>query len=407
MCFKSDDEIIEYYNFVSKNKKYVKPSSWNDDVLEYIKNRYDDSNSFEESLYRILNKINDVPLCKCCSKPTAYSKHNKSFNIYCSQKCRINDDIEYKNKIKSTVLLKYGVDNISKTDEIKQKKKDTQLRHYGVSHYMKSQLEYERYRNNIIQKYGVDNISKADEIKQKKKDTQLRHYGVSHYMKSQLEYEKYRNNIIQKYGVDNISKDDKIKQKKINTTLHNYGVRNPFQSELIKDKIRKTNILKYGVEHYSQLSYTRLFMSEYMKSKETQEHRYKLLKKHNTFNSSKPENVFYNEIVKIYPNTIRQYRSNVYPFNCDFYIPELDLYIELNYSWHHGYHPYNSNDITDVNKKNELEQLAKNSLSYKSTLVNWVYRDVDKLKCFKEHNLNYLIFYSEAEGIEWINKISE
>jgi len=47
---------------------------------------------------------------------------------------------------------------------------------------------------------------------------------------------------------------------------------------------------------------------------------------------SQPEEDSYELLVDKfgYSEVIRQYRSEKYPFFCDFYIPCLDLYIELN-----------------------------------------------------------------------------
>lgn len=45
------------------------------------------------------------------------------------------------------------------------------------------------YKNTCKEKYGVENVSQSDEIKKKKEQTSLKNYGVSHYMK----LEKYQN----------------------------------------------------------------------------------------------------------------------------------------------------------------------------------------------------------------------
>jgi hypothetical protein len=48
---------------------------------------------------------------------------------------------------------------------------------------------------------------------------------------------------------------------------------------------------------------------------------------------------------------IYQYRDeHRYPFNCDFYIPCLDTFIEVNQYPSHGGHPYNSENHCDQKK---------------------------------------------------------
>lgn len=69
--------------------------------------------------------------------------------------------------------------------------------------------------------------------------------------------------------------------------IENYGVDNPFKSEEIQLKVQKSN-------------------------------------------KTESENKIYSELIKIFPEVKRQYKSKEYPFFCDFYIPSLDLYIEYN-----------------------------------------------------------------------------
>lgn len=47
---------------------------------------------------------------------------------------------------------------------------------------------------------------------------------------------------------------------------------------------------------------------------------------------------------------IRQYSDNRYPFCCDFYLKSLDLFIELNFHWTHGGHPFDENSQADQEK---------------------------------------------------------
>ena len=56
----------------------------------------------------------------------------------------------------------------------------------------------------------------------------------------------------------------------------------------------------------------------------------------------------------------------MYPFNCDFYIPSLNLYIEYNGSHYHHYHPFDINDDNDINELNRLKEKAENSNAHKN-----------------------------------------
>jgi hypothetical protein len=129
---------------------------------------------------------------------------------------------------------------------------------------------------------------------------------------------------------------------------------------------------------------------------------YKTKKKNNTFNSSSTENKSYLILKEKYIDVIKQYKSELYPFICDFYIPSLDLYIECNYHWTHGSHPYDKN-----NKEDQIlleKWKTKNTKYYNAAIHTWTIRDVNKRNIAKQNNLNYKEFYSILELITYLNE---
>jgi G:T-mismatch repair DNA endonuclease (very short patch repair protein) len=93
----------------------------------------------------------------------------------------------YENKIKSTLLKKYGVDNLSKSKEIKQKKKETFMKNFGyennfcnmeIRNSAISKIDYnkvkETYKHNLSKKYGnhITNITQVDYVRKKISNTQ-------------------------------------------------------------------------------------------------------------------------------------------------------------------------------------------------------------------------------------------
>jgi hypothetical protein len=122
-------------------------------------------------------------------------------------------------------------------------------------------------------------------------------------------------------------------------------------------------------------------------------------KEHNSFKKSKDEDIIYKMLIHKFPNTIRQYKSILYPYFCDFYIPELDLYIEYNGHWTHGFEPYIGTE--EQNKKINLWE-SKNNDFYKQAIYVWTELDVQKRQTFEKNNLNYLIFYDIIEVEKWI-----
>ena len=118
-------------------------------------------------------------------------------------------------------------------------------------------------------------------------------------------------------------------------------------------------------------------------------------KKNNSFNKSSKEEDFYTELCELNKTkTIyRQYKDDRYPYYCDFYIKEDDLFIECNFHWTHGGHPYNPNDPNDQKTLKEWQEKAKTSQFYKNAINTWTIRDVNKQNKAKENKLNYKVIY--------------
>lgn len=123
---------------------------------------------------------------------------------------------------------------------------------------------------------------------------------------------------------------------------------------------------------------------------------YQTKKKNGSFNTSKPEDILYEELCLEYgqDNVIRQYRMDErYPFYCDFYIPSEDLFIELNAHWTHGGRPYDPEDEFCQKQLKDWQEKAKTSSYYQGAIDNWTKGDVKKLETAKKNNLNIKIIY--------------
>ena len=121
---------------------------------------------------------------------------------------------------------------------------------------------------------------------------------------------------------------------------------------------------------------------------------YETRKKNKSFNTSKIE-----KDIEIYLNNnnikyIRQYKSDLYPFNCDFYLFDYDLYIEIQGTWTHGKHPFDQYNVDDLKTLNIWKEKSKKSNYYKTAIKVWTQSDVDKREVARKNNLNYLEIYS-------------
>lgn len=127
---------------------------------------------------------------------------------------------------------------------------------------------------------------------------------------------------------------------------------------------------------------------------------YETKKRNKSFNSSKPEDRYYIHLIDIYgeDDVVRQYRDDRYPYACDFYVKSKDLFIELNFNWTHGGHPFDSQNEADIKKLAIWEEKAAKSEFYKNAIYTWTELDVKKQLVAKENKLNYIVYYSEEDA---------
>lgn len=117
--------------------------------------------------------------------------------------------------------------------------------------------------------------------------------------------------------------------------------------------------------------------------------------------SSSNEDKIFEYLQQKYIGVCRQYKSEKYPFFCDFYIPSKDLYIEYQGYWSHGNEAY-----IGTKEQNERVKLwkAKNGPQYMKAIINWTKKDVLKRETAKKNKLNWIEFFNMDEFMEWYNK---
>lgn len=122
---------------------------------------------------------------------------------------------------------------------------------------------------------------------------------------------------------------------------------------------------------------------------------YKTLSENGWFNESKVENKLYNDLCNEFgsENVIRQYVDERYPYRCDFYVKPEDLFIEVNAFWHHGPHPFDSNNEDDIALLNEWKSKSTENNQYSEAIKTWTIRDVEKIQIANKNNLNYKLIY--------------
>ena len=110
--------------------------------------------------------------------------------------------------------------------------------------------------------------------------------------------------------------------------------------------------------------------------------------------SSKVEIDFYKYLINTFSfeNVDPQHYDDQYPYSCDFFIPGLKLYVEIQGSWTHGKHPFNPDDKKDNEKLNYWK--SKDNEYYNNAIYTWTDLDVRKRQCAKDNHINYLEIFS-------------
>lgn len=117
-------------------------------------------------------------------------------------------------------------------------------------------------------------------------------------------------------------------------------------------------------------------------------------------NGSKQENFLHELLINKFGDCIlRNYKSTIYPFYCDFYIPERKLFIEYNGYYMHGNEWCDLR--TSISQKRVENWTSKNTPQYKKAIQTYCKDDVFKRKTAKKNNLNYVVLWNEQDIEDW------
>ena len=149
-----------------------------------------------------------------------------------------------KEKQRKTVLEKYGVENISQCREVRDRVMETNRRRFGVNHPFQNAEIFQKALDTNIARYGLANPSKF--FRQKSKETSLERYGVEHPLQNREIMEKIKETNMKKYGVGSTLELELVKKQIRETNISRYGYENPMQNRKIADRARATNLMRYG-----------------------------------------------------------------------------------------------------------------------------------------------------------------
>lgn len=433
--------LYNIFNYPDKQKKYT-------NIINYISNRYHDSQSPNETIFRIKYGVEIRPVCQCCGGAKGvinfigkancdkYKIRPFPFNLfetYCSNSCANSGNSK---KSQKTKLGKYGSVNNSK------KIVETFKANHGEDGYSiqmkliqanmtpeQKRIANKKRMKTYNERYGVNGRSDRmktvwSELTEEEKNERNEHIKQTKTERHGEDYGKYNAYITSyhcmlKHGVSHYMKVPELREladdKREQTTGYRCSLSDPSVRAKAEETCLKNNGVRYGILLPE--------VQEKLRSSEIQQKKYQTHKKNNSFNSSSKEDEIGKYILSIFPNTIFQYNDSRYvnaktliPYNCDYYIPELDLFIEYQGSQYHHNHPFDKTNPDDLNEINRLKERSKSlheqlensdnrNNQYDNIIECWTKRDVLKRESAKLNNINYLEIWPNDNYKKIINDL--
>lgn len=135
-----------------------------------------------ERLYWFYHNLKDYPKCPICGKRTAFTGLKTGYREFCGYKC------------------------LNSSTDVQNRKKETSIRNCGSAHHMQTKSGKEKVKSTVREKYGVDNVFQASDFKDKRTKTNLEKYGCEHHMQNK----EIKNKLINTQRKKNIESDDTL-----------------------------------------------------------------------------------------------------------------------------------------------------------------------------------------------------
>lgn len=297
----------------------------NKDFNETIRSHIKKHNLTIKQYYDLFYKKENDGKCLTCGKETCFITFKIGYRKYCSNLCAGNN--------KETILLR----------------KKTKLKKYGDENFN----NHKKAEQTCITKYGVNNVSKLNEIKIKKEETTKLHYGVKNpYQIKEVKEKCLKNNLLKgKSYITNetIKKYNKIYSGKVLSIKNNIikFICNICNKTIIMDKTLFCHRL---YDHRNPcIECNKKFNCYSNKEKEL----VKIIKK------------FYNG--ELFEN----YRKFENITELDIFIPDLNIAFEFNGTyWHADPRVYKEDDIIGIKKEYAKDLWKKDQIKLNECIKN-------------------------------------
>ena len=172
--------------------------------------------------------------------------------------------------------------------------------------------------------------------------------------------------------------------KKRQTMINKYGYANSFCTIETQHKVQNTMLERYGSKN--PMVCNKQVFAKYNGTRSSWESMLKIALENANVNFRYE----YNKDLR-------------YPYYCDFYLPDSDIFVEINGYWMHNTHWFDENSIEDLNALKEWKKKAKTSTRMQSAINIWTKIDIEKRNCAKSNKLNYVVLWTIEDIQNWID----
>lgn len=307
------------------------------------------------------------------------------------------------------MIAHYGTDNPFKLDSVQEKAAQTREERYGARYTLADGSVFA----DEARKKGQESL---EPIRRAKRERTLAR-------KKREREERQRERALYGHHRRTLTDEEKVvaNERRIATSQSRYGVDHPSQRASFRQSVSQymtdpenqrrirartvaTNQERYGVAYFTQLPEHRQEQSRRMSDPLHQRRILSTKRENGTLSTSSSEDALCGLLVAYADQhgmtVVRQYRDEKrYPFAVDFYIPERDLFIELNGSWSHGGHWYEADREMDQRTVQTWLKKGKKSKYYRVALETWIKRDVRKREASRKAQLNYVTLWDGTEAL--------
>lgn len=214
-------EILDIIN----DPKYTNHTrSYPADIKQFLYENIPWAISIGDARFCIQHKISKQPTCKTCKKLLTFNKSISAYNTHCGISCASKDSDRIK-KIKETHLKNCGFEtNLLLPDTIALRE------------------------NRSKELFGTKNPFLSAELQKQLSQQCMNVHGVFNYGQTESAKETRKSTCLNRYGVENVTSLPSVIRKSAETKLIRYGCStfNNHQQSI------QTNLIRYGVEHPAQ-----------------------------------------------------------------------------------------------------------------------------------------------------------